>query len=167
MDPKPLGSAHPRNAPHRVFKSKDGYFGMAAGNNVLWRSVCNLVNRPDLLADERFATPTTRAKHQDNLLAILEKHFAEASTEEWLERFRGAGVPCAPINTYSQVLADPQVEHMGWVQDLELPNGVTTRTFGAPVRMGGQTAPIRLRPPSLGEHNDEIFAPMRAMKAPV
>lgn len=163
VDPKPLGSAHPRNAPYRVFKSKDGYFGMAAGNNVLWRSVCNVVNRPDLLTDERFTTTTTRAKHQDELLIILEEHFAQASTEEWLERFIGAGVPCAPINTYSQVLADPQVAHMGWVQDLELPNGVSTRTFGAPVRMGGQTSPIRRRPPALGEHNEEILSEMRAM----
>ena len=162
VDPKPLGSAHPRNAPYRVFKSQDGYFGMAAGNNALWRLVCNVVNRPDLLEDARFATPTTRAKHQDALLVILEQHFRTAGTAHWLEKFRAAGVPCAPINTYSQVLADPQVAHMGWVQELELPNGEVTRTFGSPVRMGGQTPPIRMRPPSLGEHNDEILTPMRA-----
>ncbi|RCW63223.1 CaiB/BaiF CoA transferase family protein [Pseudorhodoferax soli] len=161
VDPKPLGSAHPRNAPYRVFRSKDGYFGMAAGNNSLWESVCEVVSLPHLLEDDRFVSPTTRAKHQDALLEILEVEFAKAGTEDWLSRFRKAGVPCAPINKYSEVLKDAQVEHMGWVQALELPNGVKTRTFGAPVRISSKTQSIRLRPPALGEHNGEILEPLR------
>lgn len=161
-DPKPLGSAHPRNAPYRVFRCKDGYFGMAAGNNALWTSVCEVVNRPELLKDERFTSTTLRAKHQDALLEILEQDFAHDGVETWLQRFRDAGVPCAPINSYSDVLKDPQVEHMGWVQPLELPNGVKTQTFGSPVRIGAETLPIRLRPPALGEHNDEVLGPLRA-----
>jgi crotonobetainyl-CoA:carnitine CoA-transferase CaiB-like acyl-CoA transferase len=160
-DPVRLGSAHPRNAPYRVFRSADGYFGMAAGNNALWRSVCNTVGRMDLFDDPRFASPTTRAQHQDALLVILEAEFAKATTATWLERFRAAGVPCAPINSYSEVLADPQVEHMQWVQPIELPNGVKTRTFGAPVRFSGEGSPVRLRPPALGEHNDEVLDPLR------
>lgn len=162
QDPKPMGSAHPRNAPYRVFRSKDSYFGMAAGNNALWRSVCAVVGKGELLLDERFATPTTRARNQADLLVILEEEFAQADTATWLERFRAAGVPCAPINNYSQVLADPQVEHMGWVQPLDLPNGARTRTFVSPVRMGSQTLPVRRRPPALGEHNEEVFSPLRA-----
>ncbi|MBU1357788.1 MAG: CoA transferase [Gammaproteobacteria bacterium] len=161
-DPVPLGSAHPRNAPYRVFRSKDGYFGMAAGNNALWKSVCGVVGRPDLLADERFQTPTLRARHQDALLVILEEIFAEADTAAWLERFRAAGVPCAPINNYSQVLADPQVDHMGWVQPIELPNGAKTRTFASPMRFSGESLPIVRRPPGLGEHNDELLEPLRS-----
>ncbi len=160
-DPVPLGSAHPRNAPYRVFRCKDGYFGMAAGNNALWRSVCKTVNREDLLADARFESPVTRARHQDALLEILEVEFAAADAETWLTRFRAAGVPCAPINRYSEVLADPQVEHMGWVQPLTLPNGAKTRTFTSPVRLSGESAPIRRAPPALGEHNDEVLGPLR------
>jgi len=161
-DPVPLGSAHPRNAPYRVFRSRDGYFGMAAGNNALWRSVCQTVGREDLLGDERFGSPTLRAKHQDALLEILEAEFGKAGTGTWLTRFRAAGVPCAPINSYSQVLADEQVEHMEWVQPLDLPNGARTRTFASPIRFGGETPAILRRPPALGEHNDEILGPLRA-----
>jgi formyl-CoA transferase len=73
-------------------------------------------------------------------------------------------VPCAPINTYSEVLADPQVEHMGWVQPVDLPNGVRTRTFGLPVRFDGQTTALRRRPPALGEHNDEVLGALRAAR---
>jgi formyl-CoA transferase len=160
-DPVQLGSAHPRNAPYRVFRSRDGYFGMAAGNNALWKSVCETVGRQDLLSDERFTSPMLRAKHQDALLVILEEEFAVADTAKWLERFRAAGVPCAPINSYSQVLADPQVEHMKWVQPLDLPNGLRTRTFASPLRFGGESPTMLRPPPALGEHNDEILQPLR------
>lgn len=157
-DPIKLGSAHPRNAPYRVFKAKDDYFGMAAGNNALWRSVCQVVGRMDLLDDERFQNPTTRAKHQDALLEILELEFARDTAAVWLGRFRDTGVPSAPINSYSQVLSDPQVEHMKWVQPITLPNGVQTKTFVSPVRIDSKTLEIRQRPPALGEHNAEIFS---------
>lgn len=161
-DPAPLGSAHPRNAPYRVFRSRDGYFGMAAGNNALWKSVCDTLGRADLLADERFTSPTLRAKHQDALLDILEEVFGHEDAATWLERFRAAGVPCAPINSYSQVLADAQVEHMEWVQPLDLPNGVQTRTFASPLRFSGAGLPIQRHPPALGEHNDEVLGPLRS-----
>jgi crotonobetainyl-CoA:carnitine CoA-transferase CaiB-like acyl-CoA transferase len=161
-DPVKLGSAHPRNAPYQAFRCKDGYFGMAAGNNALWKSVCTVVDRAAWHADPRFADTSLRARNQDVLREMLEAIFVEHDAEYWLTRFRQAGVPCAPINSYSQVLDDPQVAHMGWVQPLELPNGVRTRTFGMPVRFDGRPAAIRQRPPGLGEHNGEVLSPLRA-----
>ncbi len=156
-DPVKLGSAHPRNAPYQAFKCQDGYFGMAAGNQALWQSVCEVVQQPQWLQDPRFLSPSLRAQHQDELRELLEAIFAKAQCAHWLERFRAAGVPCAPINSYEQVLADPQVQYMNWVQPLTLPNGVQTRTFGAPVQFDGQSMPIRRAPPALGEHNAEVF----------
>ncbi|WP_144636257.1 CaiB/BaiF CoA transferase family protein [Bordetella genomosp. 13] len=161
-DPVKLGSAHPRNAPYQAFRCRDGHFGMAAGNNALWKSVCEVVGRPELYADALYANTGLRARNQDTLRELLEVHFMQEDAVTWLERFRARGVPCAPINNYSDVLKDPQVEHMGWVQDLDLPNGKRTRSFGSPVRVGGATTPIRLRPPALGEHNDEILGALPA-----
>ncbi|RDU96662.1 CaiB/BaiF CoA transferase family protein [Trinickia dinghuensis] len=155
-DPVKLGSAHPRNAPYQVFRCRDGHFGMAAGNNALWSSVCRVVGHPEWFDDPRFASTGDRARHQTALREMLESEFAAADAGEWLERFRGAGVPCAPINRYSDVLADPQVEHMQWVQPLTLPNGVKTRTFGSPIRLSGHSLPIRRAPPALGEHSQEV-----------
>jgi crotonobetainyl-CoA:carnitine CoA-transferase CaiB-like acyl-CoA transferase len=90
---------------------------------------------------------------------ILEEEFKAYDSAELLERFRKAGVPCAPINTYSQALADPQVAHMGWVQPLTLPTGTTTKTFVSPLRFSGKGGTIDRPPPALGEHNEEIFGP--------
>lgn len=157
-DPRKLGSAHPRNAPYQAFKASDGYFGMAAGNNGLWHLVCDVVALPELKEDDRYLTPTLRARNQEVLRDTLEEVFQEKSVSHWLTAFANAGVPCSPINTYSQALSDPQVEHMGWVQALTLANGNETRTFGSPFRINGETAQIERRPPGLGEHTEEVLA---------
>ncbi len=160
-DPVKLGSAHSRNAPYQAFRCRDGYFGMAAGNNSLWQSVCEVVKQPHWVQDPRFLNPSLRATNQDALRELLEAIFVTEDAQTWLEHFRAAGVPCAPINTYSDVLQDPQVQHMGWVQPLTLPNGVQTKTFASPVMFDGQGSPIRMAPPALGEHNEEILGALK------
>lgn len=157
-DPRKMGSKHPRNAPYQAFECSGGYFAMAAGNNVLWEKVCNVVGIDGLVDDERFLNPTLRATNQDALRLILEKVFVTKSAEYWLEQFRSEGVPSAPLNDYSEALKDPQVEHMEWVKDIELPNGVKTKTFVSPLRFNGKGLPVRLGPPALGEHNESIFS---------
>ncbi len=157
QDPVRLGSAHPRNAPYQAFRCKGGYFGMAAGNNALWQAVCEVVGLPDLASDPDYESTTLRAKNQAALRERLEAIFIKEEAAVWLARFRAKGVPCAPINRYSEVLADEQVQHMSWVQPIDLPNGVQTKTFASPVRFDGESAPIRRRPPGLGEHNEEVF----------
>jgi succinate--hydroxymethylglutarate CoA-transferase len=155
--PRRLGSAHPRAAPYRAFRASDEYFVVAAGNDKLWRSVCEVVGAPQLPGDERFRTLEARARNQDALFEILEPLFARRTAAEWLHELDARGVPCAPINTYPQVLADPQVEAMGLVQPLELPNGVMTRTTAFPVRLTGFTFEVYLAPPDVGAHTDEVL----------
>ena len=65
--------------------------------------------------------------------------------------------------TYASALADEQVRHMQWVQQITLPNGARPRTFGSPLRFSGQGFPVRRDPPALGQHNDEILALSRSV----
>jgi crotonobetainyl-CoA:carnitine CoA-transferase CaiB-like acyl-CoA transferase len=161
-DPAKLGSAHPRNAPYQAFRARDGYFAMAAGNDSLWKSACDVVGMPELVKDVRFGSTTLRAKHQKELKAILEAEFAKHTAADMLAKFRAAGVPCAPINTYSQALDDEQVRHMRWVQEIGLPTGARTRTFASPLRFTGKGFPIQRDPPALGQHNAEVFENAKA-----
>jgi crotonobetainyl-CoA:carnitine CoA-transferase CaiB-like acyl-CoA transferase len=163
--PRKLGSAHPRNAPYQAFEASDGHFGMAAGNNGLWASVCRVVGREDLEKDPRFIDPTTRAQNQDTLRDLLEAIFRTRPIAHWIAAFNDAGVPCSPINTYPEALQDPQVAHMGWVQQIELPNGVSTQTFGPVLRIDDTAQPVTRRPPALGEHTGEILAQLTAAQA--
>jgi crotonobetainyl-CoA:carnitine CoA-transferase CaiB-like acyl-CoA transferase len=160
-DPKKLGSAHPRNAPYQAFRAQDGWFAMAAGTHSLWVSAARAAGRPDLAEDPRFANTALRAANQDALRDLLEEAFATRTVEQMLDAFRDAGVPCAPINSTSQALSDIQVEHMGWVQPLTLPNGVETRTFASPVRIDGASLPITRPPPALGQHGEEIVKELK------
>jgi crotonobetainyl-CoA:carnitine CoA-transferase CaiB-like acyl-CoA transferase len=157
QSPGKLGSAHPRNAPYQAFRAADGYFAIAAGNDGLWRSVVRAVAEESLIDDPRFLSPTLRARNQVALKNILEKRFAERDVAHWIETFRTAGVPHSRINSYAEALADPQVEAMGWVQEIELPSGAKTRTFGSPIRLDGENLPISLRPPALGEHSEDAM----------
>ena len=157
-NPRRLGSAHPRNAPYRAFEASDGYFAIAAGNHQLWLKVLGVVDMLHLAADERFLSTLDRAANQADLKMLLEEKFRAAPVEHWLKVFREAGVPHSAINNYASALADGQVDAMGWVHELTLPNGATTRTFGSPLRLDGHTADIRSGPPALGEHTAEIRA---------
>lgn len=156
--PQKLGSAHPRNAPYQAFQAQDGHFGMAAGNNSLWASVCKVVGREDIVEDPKFANPTLRAQNQTELRLLLENVFMTRPVEHWLTAFAEVGVPCSPINNYPEALNDPQVAHMGWVQPVDLPNGVSTQTFGPVLRINDQAQQITRRPPALGEHTEEVLS---------
>jgi crotonobetainyl-CoA:carnitine CoA-transferase CaiB-like acyl-CoA transferase len=156
-DPVPLGSAHPMNAPYAAFRCRDGYFALAAGTNKLWEATCDGIQRPDLAKDPRFASPSLRAKNQNELRDLLEVEFQKYDAARLLDLFAQRGVPCAPINRYSQILADPQVEHMGWVAETELPNGKMTKTIISPQHISGEATQVYRRPPALGEHTDEVL----------
>ncbi len=157
-NPRKLGSAHPRNAPYQAYRAADGWFAIAAGNDRLWQSVCEVVGAPEWARDARFATTTLRAANQAALKDLLEARFASAGTDEWLARFRAAGVPCAPINGYAEALGDPQAAHLGLVVPATLPGGHATRTVGCPVRLDGKAVAVSTAFPALGEHTRALRA---------
>ncbi len=152
-----LGSAHPRNAPYQAYRASDDYFIIAAGNDTLWRQVAEAVGLPDLPDDPRFKTQLDRARNQAALAEILEEPFKARTARQWLEEMDRRGVPCAPINTYAEILNDPHVQSMGLVRPLTLPNGVETKTTAFPVAISGYEFAVRHSPPALGAHTDEVM----------
>ena len=153
-DPKALGSAHPRNAPYQAYRAADDYFVIAAGNNKLWASVCEVVDLPAMLADDRFTTTTLRAQNQAALKGLLEEQFAKRNAADWVRAFQDAGVPCSPIQKYSQALQDPQAVHLQLVNDQQLP-GHQTKTVGCPVWLSGQPVAVDTSVETLGQSNDQ------------
>ncbi len=159
--PRKLGAAHPRNSPYEAYAAEDGYFVIAAGNDRLWAQVCAVTGLEHLREDPRFLTTSDRAANQTALKPLLEARFASDSAATWLARFNAAGVPCAPINTYPDALADPQVVAQGWVQKTHLPGGAEISTFGVPVSMSERAFRIRRGPPALDGDRAEILAELK------
>ena len=163
-DPVRMGSSHPRNSPYQAYPAADSHFVLAAGNDKLFASVCEVIGQPELKDDPRFLTTGDRAKNQIELTAILEPIFATKPVSHWTASFRPHGIPCEPINPYSAALGDPLVEHFGWVQPLALPNGVETVTFASPIEVAGEDFPIRKGPPALDGDHDDIIAELERLE---
>ncbi|VVE77835.1 carnitine dehydratase [Pandoraea sputorum] len=150
------------SAPWPTFRARDGYFGMDLDAQTHWEAICALVHRVDLLDDPRFSSARERARHQAALRDVLEAVFVLDDRDVWLARLVAVGVPCTEISTYSRVLSDPQVAHMGWVRPMVLPSGETTHTIVSPVRLNGQSPVTRLDPPAPGAHTGDIIAELDA-----
>jgi crotonobetainyl-CoA:carnitine CoA-transferase CaiB-like acyl-CoA transferase len=161
-NPQALGSAHPRNAPYQAYRAKDRHMVIAAGNDKLWASVCEIVGRPELVSDPRFGSVRERAKNQIALADLLTAVFQTRDAADWISLFEQAGVPASLINTYSESVIDPQVEANGWVRPLALPGGALTRTFASPLSVDGKGLPIRKGPPRLDEDRAAILTMIKA-----
>ncbi|MBW0933639.1 CaiB/BaiF CoA transferase family protein (plasmid) [Priestia aryabhattai] len=157
QSPKRLGTAHPRNAPYQGFYGSDKPFVIAAGNNKLWKEVCEATGLEELFTDPRFVNQTARAKNQKELAALLQKVFSTKPAESWIAEFDQRGVPSAPVNDFSEALASPMAQSLNIVRDLPLPNGSSIPTVGFPVKVKGYEFSVYRKPPLLGEHTNEVL----------
>src|SRR5882757_8791208 len=69
--PQRLGNSHPNIVPYQVFATSDGYIIVAVGNETQFARMCEVIGRPDLASDERFATNAARVNHRGEIVAIL------------------------------------------------------------------------------------------------
>jgi CoA:oxalate CoA-transferase len=107
--PGPLGSRHPSITPFEAFASADGHLIIAAGNDGLFRKLCDVLGRPELVDDVRFCSNEARSSNADALKLAIEGALRERTRADWLAALEAAGVPCGPINDVAEVMADPQV----------------------------------------------------------
>jgi crotonobetainyl-CoA:carnitine CoA-transferase CaiB-like acyl-CoA transferase len=154
--PSRMGNRHPSIAPYETFAAADGDFAVAVGNDAIFARLCEVVGRPQLAADERFATNAARMGHRDALAAELEAAFAGAPAADWVLRLADAGVPAGPINDVAEAFAFADALGLRPVDETD---GV--RTVRSPLRFGATPAAVSRRPPRLGEHSDEIRAWLR------
>ena len=156
QEPTRLGTRHPRNAPYQAFTAADGDFTVAAGNDRLWAGVATVVGMPELIDAPRFASQMGRVQHQRELEGLLQQRFVQEKRAHWLAQLRAHGVPCGPLNTFSEMLADPHVEVTGLVRSLDVPMAGPTPTVVFPVRIESQDARLERSAPMLGE-NTEVY----------
>jgi crotonobetainyl-CoA:carnitine CoA-transferase CaiB-like acyl-CoA transferase len=148
-------SGHQSLVPAQNFPTRDGWIVVFCNKEKFWQSLVDAMELPEVGRDPRFATFSARLAHKDALVPILEARFAERTTAEWLAGLRGR-VPCAPVNTIAQALADEQVRARGMIVEVEHPELGVLREVASPVRTAGaRGAPAPA--PRLGQHTDEIL----------
>jgi formyl-CoA transferase len=155
--PLRLGNAHPNIAPYEAFRARDRWFALAAANQRQWATLCEVIGRPDLEDDPRFATNAQRVAHRPALLEVLGVVFAEREADEWLAELREAGLPCGPINTVADVFEHPQAEARGLALEVEHPTAGPVRVTGFPYKLSQTPAEAHRPPPLLGQHTDQTL----------
>jgi len=136
------------------FETRTGPIVIAAGNDRLFAKLAVALGRDDWAKDPRFARNAGRFEHREEILAEVARIVATRSKGEWLDILEAAGVPCAPVNTLTEMLAEPQTEAVGML--MQVP-GLDLRLIGLPVKLDGARPPIARRAPRLGEHTREVL----------
>jgi crotonobetainyl-CoA:carnitine CoA-transferase CaiB-like acyl-CoA transferase len=155
--PQKLGTANRMSAPYQAVRASDGYFVMGANSDKLWRSLCELIHRPDLLEDSRFGSIADRLANRVTLIEELEKTFVTRPTEDWVAQMLGAGIPAGPIYDYAQALDNDHARHRNVVMEIDHPVEGKVRSIGFPVKLSGTPQQVRMPPPLLGAHTEEIL----------
>ncbi len=155
--PKRIGNLHPNIVPYQPFKTKDGDVIVACGNDNLYQKLCELLKRPDLASDPRFATNGKRVENRVEMTRVLQEIFVTRTTKEWVTALEAAGVPNGPINTVQQVFDEPQVKARNVRIELDHPVAGKVPGVASPMRFSGTAIEYKLAPPVLGQHTDDVL----------
>jgi crotonobetainyl-CoA:carnitine CoA-transferase CaiB-like acyl-CoA transferase len=155
--PKPSGNFHPSDNRTGVFRTADGYINLGAYGDGLWKRFCEAVNAPELVAQGVIATGPNRREDRPRFVAEVEAKLASGTSAEWVELLNKVGVPCGPIYTMDEVFSDPQVEHLGLVQQVESKAGRTLNVVGQPWTLSRTPSSLRSGAPHRGEHNETVL----------
>jgi crotonobetainyl-CoA:carnitine CoA-transferase CaiB-like acyl-CoA transferase len=137
-------------APYGIYQTRDGWIAV---------SLNSIARLADLAGSARLAAfrEEERFSRREEVSAAIGEALRARTTQDWLETLRPAGLWCAPVNGYDEVIADPQV---GWNEtflEVDHPRAGRVRLLAHPIRYDGQPPPLRRRPPLLGEDTDEVL----------
>jgi formyl-CoA transferase len=155
--PQRLGNAHASIAPYEVFQGQDGLIMICAGNDRLWRSLCEAIDRNDLVEDLRFVTNADRVSHRGAMNDELRVVFAGLTVDDLMARLERRFVPCGRVRSVAEAMSDPQVRARDMLLTLDVPGLGAFRVLGNPVKMSGLVPAPPSLPPRLGEHTGSVL----------
>jgi crotonobetainyl-CoA:carnitine CoA-transferase CaiB-like acyl-CoA transferase len=156
--PVPLGTSNKMTAPYQAMACADGYFVMGANNQKLWVQLCTLMQREDLLADERFKTISLRLANRQALQDELETTFRLHGKDHWVDTLLANGIPAGPILGYPEAFGSEHAAARNMRMEIDHPVEGSVPNIGFAVKLSGTPQQVRRHPPLLGEHNDEVLA---------
>ena len=155
--PPQSGNHHPTMGPMGMYPTADGNLNIAAPWGRLWDALCEVIERPDLASDARFASAPLRSENREALNVELSDALVTRTTEEWVEVMNARGIPSGPVNDVGQVFADPQVQHLEVATPIHHPTRGDIKILRNATHLEGVSSEIRRPAPEAGEHTDEIL----------
>jgi crotonobetainyl-CoA:carnitine CoA-transferase CaiB-like acyl-CoA transferase len=155
--PAPMGQQNVTAAPSGTFETADGLLNIAANRQTQFEKLCRLLDRPDLLADPRFADREARKGNRDLLNDELTRELRKRTAVEWEEALPAIGVPAARILSVPQAVESAQLAHRGFFTEVPFPGDAdrVVRVSGNGVLIDGKAPQPAGPPPTLGEHNGQ------------
>ncbi|HEY7312666.1 MAG TPA: CoA transferase, partial [Gemmataceae bacterium] len=157
------GNAHLQIVPYQLFATADTWLVLAVGNDGQWQRFCRAAERPDLAGDERFTTNTLRVQNRAFLVPLVEALMRTRTTAAWETLLRTAEVPHAPVWTYADLFAQPEMAERLRVTVRD-PAGQPMDLIASPFHIHGATRPPT-SPPTLGQHTDEVLTELLGLTA--
>lgn len=157
--PTRAGNQHANIVPYQVFNAGDGHVIIAVGNDGQYQRFCDLINRPDLATDQRFATNNARLENRETLIALLTEIIATWKKSDLLKGLDEAGVPAGPVNTLPEVFATDQVKARGMKITMDHPTAAsgTVDLLGNPLKLSETPVNYERPPPTLGQHTRQVI----------
>jgi crotonobetainyl-CoA:carnitine CoA-transferase CaiB-like acyl-CoA transferase len=153
-----VGNASPFYAPYGTFTCRDGRdIQIASFNNKFFHNICRAIEREDLITDPRFPTGEDRLAREPELNAEIQAAFSQKDSEEMMRRLIAEDVMAAPVNSYEQTFADPQVQHNQMAVEVNHARVGKVKVGGIPVKLKKTPGAVRLAPPILGQHTREVL----------
>jgi len=147
------------SSPANVFKTASGDFVLLlSGTNSLFRRLAEAIGKPELAADQRFATVDVRLQNAGAIEEILQEWMDTRETDAILSIIGDAGVPCTKVATIDEVVENPQLRHRNQIVDIDHPVAGRVSMAGVTMKLSDTPLEIRRPPPTLGQHTTEILS---------
>ncbi len=152
-----MGNDFRIGAPARVFACRNGHVMAGVLLDAHWRRLTELLGRPDLVRDPRFATAAGRIAHREEASRPLEEFCAARTVEEVVGAFRGAGLPAAPVRTYAEAARSAHVRDRGLLAVVDHGDGVPVPVVAPPARFSATPVGVRSPAPPLGADDEDLL----------
>ncbi len=166
-DPERWGNTHPSIVPYGVYDAADGPLVIAVGTNAQFEKFCRqVIRRPDIVEDPRFASNLERVKNRAELAPLLKDLIRELPRATLLARLGAADIPCGQVAGLHEALTSERTQRGGLLRSLAHPVAGTTTVLAPPYRLDGRRLPVRNAPPTLGEGTRSLLRELLALSDP-
>jgi crotonobetainyl-CoA:carnitine CoA-transferase CaiB-like acyl-CoA transferase len=141
----------------RPYETKDGHVCVLVYNDKQWRAFFDLIGRPELLADPRFATQEARSRDFDGAYRLIAEEMRKRSTAEWIAALERADIPVQRMNSLADIVEDPHLAAIGYFREVEHPSEGRLRSMAVPSEWSESAPEYRRHAPRLGEHTREVL----------
>lgn len=155
-NPEPLGNGHFVHVPYNTYPTADGFVVIAVIFDSFWDNLVGLLDI-EALRDPKYKTQPARLADKALIDGILAEVLKTNTTAHWVEQLSSVRVPCAPVNRFSEALADPQIRYRKMVVEIPHPEGGSIEAPGNPIKLSADSEDSYSPPPLLGQHTESVL----------